>query len=248
MARTKKTNNTEKKGLSMFEETLMWTSYRYCIGRHTYVTDMAYDMANHYYDKLSDEKLAFTAMDIRSEIADSLRFAPFHIDIDWSIDRYDRKPLEFLFNYMIENNFHSEDDFANIDRIEVYKDRDSDDPDKIRYRTVTIEPAPKRYISEMDITDLIPWMDLASFFDKKNYKIATIKYNGKEEDIEVFETYKQATIPLEDKPGYCKIDSWRWEKRYIGVNHFKENARNAGYIVPEYIIKVVDKSKDNNGK
>ena len=30
---------------SEFERMLMWTSYRYCIGRHTYVVTMADDIA-----------------------------------------------------------------------------------------------------------------------------------------------------------------------------------------------------------
>ena len=45
----------EKEQCSLFEEMLMWTSYRYCIGRHTYVTSLAGEMAQHYYNRLSDE-------------------------------------------------------------------------------------------------------------------------------------------------------------------------------------------------
>ena len=45
----------KKNKCSMFEEMLMWTSYRYCIGRHTYVTSMAGEMAQNYYDRLDGD-------------------------------------------------------------------------------------------------------------------------------------------------------------------------------------------------
>ena len=57
---------------SLFEEMLMWTSYRYCIGRHTYVVTMAYDIAQHYYNKLTDEQKEHAADDIRQQILHQL--------------------------------------------------------------------------------------------------------------------------------------------------------------------------------
>ena len=53
----------DKEKLSINEEMLMWTSYRYCIGRKTYVVDLAYYIAQKYYKLLSDERMRFTAED-----------------------------------------------------------------------------------------------------------------------------------------------------------------------------------------
>ena len=43
-----------EKKLSLDDEMIFWTSYRYCIGRHTYVTSLADYMAKKYWDLLSD--------------------------------------------------------------------------------------------------------------------------------------------------------------------------------------------------
>ena len=52
---------------------LVWTSYRYCIGRQTYVSCLAPYIGRTYYDKLTDDKLAFMSEDIRNCIANSLK-------------------------------------------------------------------------------------------------------------------------------------------------------------------------------
>ena len=85
-----------------FEEMLMWTSYRYAIGRKTYVSCLSYEIPQHYYKKLSKEKREFTALDIRKEILNHLAFMPFSLSITrWnSEDEYN--PLETIFNF-IEN-------------------------------------------------------------------------------------------------------------------------------------------------
>ena len=46
--------------VSDFEEMLMWTSYRYAIGRKTYVSCLAHEIPQHYYEKLSKEKGGLT--------------------------------------------------------------------------------------------------------------------------------------------------------------------------------------------
>ena len=70
-----------------FERMLMWTSYRYCIGRHTYVVTMADEMAEHYYNRLDDAEKLHTAIDIRREIMTHLRYTlPFDFDIMYATD------------------------------------------------------------------------------------------------------------------------------------------------------------------
>jgi hypothetical protein len=55
----------ERERLSLDEEMLMWTSYRYCIGRKTYVTSLASYIGKKYYNLLSDERAEFTLKDIK---------------------------------------------------------------------------------------------------------------------------------------------------------------------------------------
>ena len=83
-----------------FERMLMWTSYRYCIGRHTYVVTMADEMAEHYYSRLDDAEKLHTAIDIRREIMTQLSYAlPFDFDIDaYATDR-GLNPLKTLMRF-----------------------------------------------------------------------------------------------------------------------------------------------------
>ena len=52
----KKKQDTLNKGISNFEEDLLWTSLRYCIGTHSYMLSFAYDIAENLYYKLSDNQ------------------------------------------------------------------------------------------------------------------------------------------------------------------------------------------------
>ena len=84
---------------SDFEEMLMWTSYRYCIGRHTYVITMADDIGKHYYNKLSKERKEFTAQDIRNEIMTHLSYLPFSFRIHRTYNDDIFNPISALFNF-----------------------------------------------------------------------------------------------------------------------------------------------------
>ena len=64
----------KKPELSLDEEMLMWTSYRYCIGRKTYVNSLASYMAKKYYPLMSASQRQNAAFDIRRTIGDCLQF------------------------------------------------------------------------------------------------------------------------------------------------------------------------------
>ena len=55
----------EPKTITLDEEMLMWTSYRYCIGRQTYVTSLAPYIGKKYYPLMNDSQAQHTAEDIR---------------------------------------------------------------------------------------------------------------------------------------------------------------------------------------
>lgn len=230
MARKKKNESC-----SDFEEMLMWTSYRYCIGRHTYVVSMAHDIARHYYNKLSDERKKFTANDIRQEIKDHLRFLPFEFNISrwYGSDEYN--PLKVLFTFFEKENIESLEDLAKISRIEY-------DVNKDEYTFNRCESNFKTYISKMDIEDLIPWETLASCFDIKNHKMLVLK-DGTE--VEAFKTWTGKTIPAETRiengveVQYVKYSDFGWEEVWKPVDSYV-NGSEYVYIPKENIKEIKD--------
>lgn len=216
---------------SDFEEMLMWTSYRYCIGRHTYVVSMADDMAQHYYNKLSDEKKNFTAMDIRREITDRLRFLPFTLDIHrwYSNDEYN--PLKVLFTYFEIEGIKSIEELATISRIEY-------DVHKDEYTSNRCESNFKSYISKMDIDDLIPWENLASLFDVKNHKMLILKDGTK---VEGYQAWTQKIVPCEVKDGvqYYRNAEFGWYQIWKSVDDTVAG-KKYHYIPAESIVKIED--------
>ena len=108
----------ERECCSLFEEMLMWTSYRYCIGRHTYVTSLAGEIAQHYYNRLSDERMEFTVTDIRGEIYDRLQLLPFNFRIHRIYTNDSLNPLDALLTFIQKNNIDTIDELYKYTNIE----------------------------------------------------------------------------------------------------------------------------------
>ena len=226
----------DKEKLSINEEMLMWTSYRYCIGRKTYVVDLAYYIAQKYYKLLSDERMRFTAEDIRKSIADCLSFKPCSLRYDGTVSYCDRRPLEDLIQFMTDNKIDSEEKFLEIDNIEIYHDTYKEGAEhKYRVQNKTVNT--RNYVSQSDIDDLIPWAKLAACFDKSNYKKVHVNFNNEDKEIICFESWVSDTQPIPEQPGCYKIWPWHWKKIYISVDDFVAG-RNHGYIASEYITSV----------
>lgn len=215
MARTKK---IEEK-CSLDEEMLMWTSYRYCIGRRTYVTEMAYYIAQKYYPILSDERRLFTADDIRREIFDKLKWVVPNYEIHRFYSEEPFHPLENLFEFINRENINSVEEFI------TYANINYDVPkDKFTFDKCT--PNVRKYVNTSDFEDLIPWMDLANCFDTKCHKIAELN-DGTE--VEVFPSWQRKSVKMEDSDMY-RITSFGWEPIWKSVNDFIRKGRNMYYI------------------
>ena len=221
----------EKEKCSLFEEMLMWTSYRYCIGRHTYVTSLAGEMAQHYYDRLTDERMEFTASDIRREIMDHLQWLPFQFRIQRWYDKDDFNPIDVLMTFFNKYDIKSYEDLTTICNLEYDVNHDI-------FTFERKEPTIKSHFSQFDIDELIPWEELAACFDKKNHKIITIEYNGKTEKHECFKSWVRKTIPIEDKPGYVRSADWGWEPVWVDVKSYLENGNHHGYLNEDYITNI----------
>ena len=228
-----KKKSIEKEQCSLFEEMLMWTSYRYCIGRHTYVTSLAGEMAQHYYNRLSDERMEFTARDIRREIYDKLQWLPFNFKIHRVYDSDPLNPLDALLTFIQKNNIDTIDSlykYANL-RYDAHIDE---------YKFEIKNPTIKSYFSISDIEDLIPWENLAACFDKKNHKIVTTEYDGKIETHRCFKSWKRVSVPCEDKPGYYNVSEFGWIPIWVVVDEYLKTGNTNRYLADEFITKVED--------
>ena len=79
-------------------------SYRYAIGRHTIAAHQhALNIAKYEFDNFNKEQRKRLVIDIRQCIADNLKFSEYNLSIDYSIIPEERKPLEFLLQYFIDN-------------------------------------------------------------------------------------------------------------------------------------------------
>lgn len=201
---------------SLFEEMLMWTSYRYCIGRKTYVSCMADDIPRAYYNRLSDDRKEFTAQDVRLEILDHLKWLPTGIDIRRMYNTDELNPIKVLMDFFEKENIQSFDEFLE------YRDLKYDSHTG-EYTFTKCKPTIKSYYSLSDIEDLIEWETMASCFDVAKHK--TIK--GKE----CFRTYMHKLEPIEDNPGYYRRVSFGWVPIWIPLDDFLAHGAHSGYYL-----------------
>jgi hypothetical protein len=157
--------------MTELEKTMVWMSYRYCIGRHTIAAHChAGDLANFIYDKTSDEYKQFLSEDINSEIANQLTFGILSFENRWSIPRHLFKPLEILYDALTKAEIDSPEKYQRIKEIEVYYDTKKG----FTYSTYFWDE-PKMYKrSLMDIQDLEVWQRLANLLDTPSHKKCTL--------------------------------------------------------------------------
>lgn len=211
---------------SLFEEMLMWTSYRYAIGRKSYVSSLAEELPQHYYNRLTDGRKIFTASDIRKEIYDHLRWLPFNFSIDRMYNTDELNPISVLMKFIEREKISNMNEFAYYK--EVNYNSHTDD-----FTCVKSNPTLKEYFSISDIDDLIPWETFASCFDLKNHKF----YKGEE----VFKTWKRKTVPVEGKTHYFVNAEFGWEPIWINLNSF---LKMGGYCAYMFEKDIVNELKD----
>ena len=195
---------------SSFEEMLMWTSYRYCIGRKSYVSCMADEIGFNYYNRLSDERKQHAAFDIRREILDNLRVLPFNLEIHrvYNEDSFD--PIGVLMEFMSRENIKSVEDLSKYSRV-IYHARD----DKFEFNTCT--PNIETYFNCSDIDDLLVWDKLASLFDVQNHKKAVLKTG---DTVEVFYTWVRDYHKVEGYENMYQASNFGWVKALVPVEEY----------------------------
>lgn len=161
-----------KEELSTFELDAMWMSYRYCIGRNTIAAHMhAGEIANHFYDKLNTEKMAFNAYDICREIYDRLHFHNFiNIESIFNIPEPKFKPLDILYDIFSKENISSLEKLNEIKTIEIWWNTKDAEFEYTIYYYKDYDKNKHCYTSIYDITSLEVWQRLANLFDKSTHK------------------------------------------------------------------------------
>ena len=224
MAANKKLNERATE----FERMLMWTSYRYCIGRHTYVVTMADEMAEHYYSRLDDAEKLHTAIDIRREILTQLRLAlPFDFDIDAYAPDRGLNPLKTLMRFFEREGVKSIKELYNYSYV-CYDARENE------FDVRKCEPKPMQILHPYDIEDLIPWERLASCFDVSQHCIVTMK-DGQQ--IRAFHSWARNVVPAEDK-GYWRSADFGWHEILVPLDEFLKGRSNV--TINEDLIAEID--------
>lgn len=215
----------------MFLEDLLWTSYRYCIGRHSYVTSMAKDVGEFFYDRLSNETKQKNAEDIRRELNDCLDLQ-FNFKINY-FSNIKFKPLETFLEFINSQDIKDGKDFANITKITPYKE-DGQLKFEVSRKDITKNELP---FYEHNILDFLPWMDLASLFDVNDHKRV---YTTDGNCYECYESYSQLTKPAKKEKGtnfqYLENVPWKYKKIYRPVDKYVSSY----FIDEDSITKVED--------
>ena len=199
-----------------FERMLLWTSYRYCIGRHTYVVTMADEMAEHYYHRLDDAEKLHTAMDIRREIMTQLRFAlPFDFDVDLYANERGLNPLETLMRFFEREGVKSIKELYNYSYV-GYDARENE------FDVRKCEPKPMQILQPYNIEDLIPWERLASCFDVSRHCLVTMKGG---QQVRAFTSWERNTIPAEEKGYYCNA-YFGWHSVLVPLDEYIKGRSN----------------------
>ena len=98
--------------LTSYEEDCMWMSYRYAIGRHTYVSMHAGEIWKHCHDRMTNERALFTAFDINREIENHLLFKkPYFHFPSTSLNRIYTSAVDIVCEFMQDYDIKSIDDF-----------------------------------------------------------------------------------------------------------------------------------------
>ena len=243
--------------ISEFEETCMWMSYRYAIGRHTIAASMhANDIATHFFYRLSNERKEFTAFDIAREIDNILRWE-FNLFIEYPNNNINYRPYEILMDFIKKYNIKDLNEFNKFDRIDY---NCSTQEFKIKYVPSYIDAyysSPigdeqkevynrKKNYNTIDIEDLRHWQMLSACFDVKRLKVVKTLYEGKEEEHICFKSYllqygKITEISQYNGEPYEINDShniW-WDEHWVSLDIYLGGSEN-GYIADEYITDVRD--------
>lgn len=203
--------------LSDYEETLIWMSYRYAIGRKTIHAHMhAGDIMSHSYErlKLTPDRMEFMSKDINRSIEDIMRFSDpiIYIDNPCQVNIF---PVELYLTVIskepnfnekrikyIHINVNETGDYLSHS-IEYKKD---DEPDNILIDKVH---------------DLIVWNNVAKVFDMSKHHHAKLIDDSIVEYVDIINEYDNKTLKAP-------------------INRYINNIVSVSYIPDKSIKELID--------
>ena len=202
------------------ENDLIWRSRNYAMGRHSYAASHCDDIMKYSNDVLSPERKEFMARDIRSQIADHLRWHSFFISHELEETH---SPLDLFFQFLTENDIDSDEKYQEYSRIDVYQSSDG----QIVFDAEKKEHEKTYFRFLFDIDDYLGWDELASFFLPTCHKKCRVRFNGQESIIPFINSwsrfydggksrYERIKIPIDKLPS-------QFQRTYINEDYIVED-------------------------
>lgn len=198
----------KKTPLTDFERDSIWMSYRYCIGRSTIAAHhRATDIAEFLRTKeVSQSRLQFSAEDINKSIDDILRVVRnfWYEDANPQYHTGNFRPWMAFMEFLKETGVKTASDLS------TYTDIYYNPFKKESFRYEVDESKRSSYASFLDIEDLKIWSDLAAWMDDRCHHVAHCHINGKDIDVEYFDSYTfyLKSDGYEISPVKVPVDSW----------------------------------------
>ena len=204
-------------------QSMVWMSYRYCIGRHSIAANMHAPELAQFIDlnpKAARDK-QFTAKDIRQSISDVIRWRDdVHVDgFPERVDAYSLilreivdKKLDFehkLYKYNVD--FHT--NIVDVEEVQI--------TDETAQRLSYLDS-----IIGQNISDLMPWIKLANWLDPQ----LMISYHDPELDEDFV------------KPGFEFFIKWGGQVHRVFATQetYMKNPFVDWYISPEFINEITN--------
>lgn len=221
------TKNKVKNPLSDYEMDAMWMSYRYAIGRSSIACVMhAGNMVKNVYGRIPENRLDFTAYDMRREINQRLAWG-YNFGLDYSILQEEFDPIKALMEFSKRQDVHEVGllKFLQNHSVKVSKGTNGE---YMFYIEETKDNNFELYAHQLD--DLVVWANAANALDSKKHHTITTEYEGQIKEYEAFELiiqhYNNDTQQFDLALHYCPIDS------------YLETAGKQSYLAEEFIKKI----------
>lgn len=173
----------------------------------------------------SQERREFAAFDIRREISWHLNI-PLNFHLPTGAERR-LDPIDLLMDFLVKNDIQKEEQLAKYRWIGVKENPDG----SIRYETRLEEDGKKSDMSHFfssTVDNLLGWDDLAKYFDPKMHKRCRVCFDGKEQVIEYFDSWRRR---------YGVTDGLPYKKLKRPVDSYEKNPQICTYINEAFIVE-----------
>lgn len=203
------------------ENDLIWLSRNYAMGRHSYAASHCDDILSYSNEILSPERKEFMAHDIRSQIADHLRWNSFYISRELEETH---SPLDLFLQFITNSNIDSNEKYQEYSRIDVYLSSDR----QITYDTEKKEHNKSYFNFLFDIDDYLGWDELASYYLPSCHKKCRVRFKGQESVIPYINSwsriydgsgkdhYERVKIPIDKLPS-------QFQRTYLNEDYIIED-------------------------